>query len=72
MPNMRVNVSEKIYEMMYESRMLYGAVILGGGSGFCMKVLRNSRNAAKGAAGSEPKRDRRRGKNMRTAHNPVM
>jgi len=44
MPNMRVNLSEQIYEMICESRMLYGAVIffLGGGVEFSMKVLRNS------------------------------
>ena len=34
MPNMRVNLSEQIYEMIYESRMLYGAVIFGGGGGW--------------------------------------
>jgi len=34
MPNMRVNLSEQIYGMICESRMLYGAVIFfGGGEG---------------------------------------
>ena len=45
--------------------MLYGAVILGGGwiqGKFCKKMLRNSKNAAKRAAGSELGRDSRRGK----------
>jgi len=59
--------------------MLYGAIILGrwgvlvGIKGkFCKRVLRNSRNAAKGRAGSESQRDSRRGEILRTAHTGVM
>jgi len=64
MPNIRVRVLEKMYDMIYESRMLCGAEIWGmGNSGrgageVCTRrLMRIRRNAMNGAAESELRRD---------------
>ncbi|KDR17814.1 hypothetical protein L798_08243 [Zootermopsis nevadensis] len=72
MPHMRINILENVYEMVCESRMMYGAEIWGLEEGwkevdvihgrFCKKVLGIPRVGANGVAEVELGRDSRRSK----------
>jgi hypothetical protein len=71
-PDMRVQLLENVFEMVCESRLMYGAEICGLDEGWkdidiihgrlCKKILRIPRFATNGVAELELGRDSRRGK----------